>query len=136
MAMAAISIGASGMGAAEAQLNAVASNVANVADVGATPGSGLPDTVYEPIDVVDVASGTGTQPSGVGYSAMPNANAYFQAYDPTSPAADSAGMVAMPQVDLADQMVKLAAAKTLFSASAKVISAGDSMQQTAIDMLA
>lgn len=136
MFMSALSISMSGMQAAEAQLTAVASNVANMTDVGSPPGSSSGTSVYQPIDVVDMQSGSGTQPAGVAFSFARNPQAYAQTYSPTSPAADANGMVATPQVDLADQMAKLAYAKLQFTASAKVAAATSSMQQAAVDMMA
>jgi len=136
MSMSAISTGLSGLRAAEARLDAVAANVANMSTVGTAPGASGSSPVYEPIDVVTFQSGGGGRPSGVGYGFVPDPTAYDMAYDPASPIADGKGMVAVPRIDPAEQMVNLAYAKAQFTASAKVVAAANSMERAAIDLLA
>ena len=74
MSMSAISTGLSGLRAAEARLDAVAANVANMSTVGTAPGASGSSPVYEPIDVVTFQSGGG-RPSGVGYGFVPDPTA-------------------------------------------------------------
>jgi flagellar basal-body rod protein FlgC len=118
------------MKAAEARLQAAASNIVNAQTTGTT------STVYKPVDVVQVDLSSGGQPGGVGYSYVARPNGFSMVSDPESPSADADGMVAAPDVDLATEMVNIILAKNLFAMSAKLVSVGDQMQRTTIDTLA
>ena len=133
MGISAISSGLSAIQAAMAQMEASASNIANVTTSGTVPGStgGSGSSVYQPISVQQYDTG-----GGVGYSFSRDASAYFQSYDPTSPSADAAGMVAIPAVDLASQLVSVDEARLQFTAATKVVRAAADLQKTAIDMTA
>jgi flagellar basal-body rod protein FlgC len=138
MSISAVSIAVSGMQAARARLQASAANVANIASTGAVPGSGssTAKSVYQPVSVNQYANAAGNQPGGVAFTVSRNAGGYVQTYDPTSPDANSAGMVAMPNIDLAAEMINVIDAKAEYAASAKIVRAADDMQKAAIDLLA
>jgi flagellar basal-body rod protein FlgC len=135
--MNAVSIALSGMRAASARLDAAASNLANMSDVGAVPNSDAKVTtpLYQPLSVHTYQAGTGAEPAGVNYQITPT-SAYVQVYDPTAPEADSSGMVAMPNVDVASTLVDTLYARSQFEALAKVIKATDHMQRAAINIMA
>ncbi|WP_315773568.1 MULTISPECIES: flagellar basal body rod protein FlgC [unclassified Bradyrhizobium] len=128
-------IAVSGMNAASRRLEVSASNVANARSTGALPNAdgtlpaGAPKA-YVPLDLVqsDVAGG-GTQTSitraGSGTTAS---------YDPSAPFANKDGLVAAPNVDLAQEMISQLVAKYSFAANAKVLKASDEMSRTVIDM--
>lgn len=138
MSISAVSIAVSGMQAARARLQASAANVANIASTGAVPGSGssTAKSVYQPASVNQYADPAGNQPGGVAFTVSRNAGGYVQTYDPTSPDANSSGMVAMPNIDLAAEMINVIDAKAEYAASAKIVRAADDMQKAAIDLLA
>jgi flagellar basal-body rod protein FlgC len=128
-------IGLSGMQAATRRVEAVATNVANGQSSGTLPGApGGPGTnpAFEPVRVTLSEGASG----GVTASLSRDASAVSPVYDPTSPNANAAGMVGMPEVDLATQAVDLIAAKLQYEASAKIVRAARDMEKTALDTFA
>lgn len=133
-----ISIGLSGMLAAQAQVQASASNIVNANSAGRIPVAGAPSAgdVYQPIDVVQFDVSSGGSPAGVGYSYVTRPDGYSVAHDPSSPSADANGDVATPNVDIATELVSMVAAKYQFFASAAVVRVGEEMMRTTINMVA
>ena len=130
-------IALSGMNAAARSLQVSASNIANAGSTGALPGAngtvpaGAPQA-YAPLDLVQTASaGGGTQTSVT--TASPS---YVATSDPTAPFANQDGLVAAPNVDLAQQLVGTLVAKYSFAANAKVLQAADSMTQSLLNITA
>lgn len=135
--MSTISIAVSGMQAASAQLLASASNIANMSTTGAVPvaSGSTGGTVYQPISVNQFTA-PGGQPNGVAYSISQNADGYFQTYDPSSPNANADGMIAVPNVDVATEMINAMRASADYAANAKIVKAADDMQKAALDLIA
>ena len=127
-------IGLSGMRAAEARLQAAASNIANAQTNGRVPSGGVaqPGDVYQPVDVVQVEQKGG----GVTTSYATRQGAYSMVSDPNSPFADANGNVAAPEIDLATELVNVIIAKYQFAASTKIVEADSEMQKSAINTLA
>jgi flagellar basal-body rod protein FlgC len=130
-------IALSGMNAAARRLDVSASNVANVMSNGAVPNadgttpSGAPQA-YAPLELVQTASaGGGTQTSVT--TAKP---ATTTISDPQAPFANQDGLVAAPNVDLAQEMISQMVAKYSFAANATVMKAADQMSKTVLDMKA
>jgi flagellar basal-body rod protein FlgC len=130
-------IALSGMNAASRRLEVSASNVANLMSTGALPNadgtlpSGAPKA-YAPLELVQTASaGGGTQTSVT--TAKPS---YVATSDPSAPFANQDGLVAAPNVDLAQEMISQLVAKYSFAANAHVMKADDEMAKTLIDMRA
>ena len=114
----------SGLLAAQNRIAAVATNVANSSDVSrVTPKPGDPPT-FQPIDVVDTTATTGT----VNSTLQPVNPASVTVPDASSPLANDQGLVKLPNVDLATQLVDAITAKTAFAANAKVIATAKKMQ--------
>jgi flagellar basal-body rod protein FlgC len=129
-------IALSGMNAAARRLEVSASNVANVRTSGALPAdgtlrSGTPQA-YAPLQVVQTESATGGTQTSV-TSVTPSA---VMVADPSAPFANQDGMVAAPNVDLAQEMISQLVARYSFAANAKVLAAGDRMTKTLIDTMA
>lgn len=125
------SIAASGLYAAQARLNASASNVANSQSGGAAPGaatSSRPLTTYQPV-AVDQSSLAG---GGVAVSVRMVQPGYFMAYEPDSPNADAHGMEAMPDVDLGLEAVNQMQASRQYEANLKVLDVANQMQKAAL----
>jgi|SRR4051812_25361605 flagellar basal-body rod protein FlgC len=128
-------IAVSGLKAASQRLEVSASNIANVRTTGALPGAdgtlpaGAPKA-YAPLELVqsDVAGG-GTQATITTSSPATTAS-----YDPSAPFANKDGLVASPNVDLAQEMISQLLAKYSFAANARVLKASDEMSRTVIDM--
>src|SRR5512140_2290122 len=115
-------IAISGMNAAARRLEVSASNVANAQSTGALPNAdgtvpaGAPQA-YAPLELVQTASaGGGTQTAVTTVS--PSTTAIS---DPQAPFANQDGLVAAPNVDLAQEMISQLIARYTFAANATVM---------------
>lgn len=129
----ALSIAASGMRAAATRLQVSASNVANALSAGPLPtaaNSANFPAAYIPlrVDQTDVVGG------GTVATAKPVTPSYVASYDPTAPYADSNGMVAMPNVDLTDEMAQLSSIRFAFAANAYVARVDMRMMNSLLDI--
>ncbi|MGA7803000.1 flagellar basal body rod protein FlgC [Bradyrhizobium sp.] len=130
-------IALSGMNAAGRRLQVTASNIANVGSNGALPSAngtvpvGAPQA-YVPLDVVQTASTDGGTQTSVA-TATPS---YVATSDPSASFANQDGLVAAPNVDLAQQFVSTLVAKYSFAANAKVMQAADGMTQSLLNITA
>ncbi len=138
MLTSALSNALSGLAAQSKRLNATASNVANASTGGAAPNSpeaaaGAP-TVYKPLQV-NMTSQTLTNGQGAGVLADVTEieNGYSLSYDPDALGANSEGLVAVPNVDLAQEAVNLIETKALFKANAAVIRTQEEMLGSLLD---
>ncbi|MBI5861641.1 MAG: flagellar basal body rod protein FlgC [Rhodocyclales bacterium] len=119
------SIAGSALTAQSARLNAVASNLANAdSTVGA---DGQP---YRAKQVVFKATpveggGIGVRVTQVVDSAAP----LRMMYDPKNPAADARGYVAMPNVNVVDEMVNMISASRSYQNNAEVMNTARSLLQ-------
>jgi flagellar basal-body rod protein FlgC len=86
------------------------------------------------VELSEAASGGA--PAGVSARLVRDPTGYVPVSDPTSPDANAQGLVALPGVDLASEMVDLIAARVQYAASAQVVRAADDMQRKALDTLA
>jgi len=130
-------IAVSGMNAAARRLEVSASNVANVTSTGALPNAdgtlpaGAPQA-YAPLELVQTASaGGGTQTAVTTVTPATTA-----VYDPQAPFANQNGLVAAPNVDLAQEMISQLIASYSFTANATVLRADDRMTRTLLDIKA
>jgi flagellar basal-body rod protein FlgC len=130
-------IALSGMNAAARRLEVSASNVANVQSTGALPNAdgtvpaGAP-RAYAPIELVQTASaGGGTQTTVT--TVTPSTTAVS---DPQAPFANQNGLVAAPNVDLAQEMIGQLIASYTFTANATVMKADNRMTRTLLDITA
>ena len=111
-----IGIALTGLNSASLRLNASASNIANASTAGS-----LTDTEnapYTPLDTQNKALGT---TGGVATSLTPRSPAFSPAYDPNSPFADENGLIGVPNVDLAEEIVNIKLAETSYKANLKTI---------------
>ncbi len=130
-------IAVSGMNAAARRLEVSASNVANVTSTGALPNAdgtlpaGAPQA-YAPLELVQTASaGGGTQTAVTTVTPATTA-----VYDPQAPFANQDGLVAAPNVDLAQELIGQLIASYTFTANATVLRADDRMTKTLLDITA
>jgi flagellar basal-body rod protein FlgC len=125
-----ISIAGSALTAQSARLNAVASNLANADSmVGA---DGKP---YRARQVVFKATpveggGIGVRVTQVVDSAAP----LRMVYDPKNPLADANGNVAMPNVNVVDEMVNMISASRAYQNNAEVMNAAKSLLQKTLSL--
>ena len=131
------SIAVSGMLAAARRLQVSAQNVANVRSDGALPdaqGNYAPDAPrpYTPqrVDQVELSTG-GTRP--VVTEVSPS---YVATYDPSAPYANQDGLVAAPNVDLADEMIQQLMATYAYAANARMVTSYNQMVKSLFDITA
>ena len=115
----ALSIAVSGLNAASLRMDAAASNIANASDTAPLASQTGQPRPYQPVDVVQTAVLNGGTTAGI-EPVNPASNAIF---DPGSPFADTNGLVASPNVDLAQQLVNTITARISYDANAKVLHA-------------
>lgn len=132
----ALSIALSGLKAQTQRLAATASNVANASTTGAVPSadpSAPASTVYKPLQVTfSSLEDTG----GVRADVSPDPNGYTVIYDPSSVHANAEGLIAAPNVDLAEEAVHLLETKSAYKANVSVIKTQDEMLKDLLDVLA
>lgn len=123
------SISASGMKAAATRLEASASNIANAYSSGPMPDATGATTAYAPVTVTqsDVKGG------GVSARIVNAGDPYVSTYDPSSPDADTEGLVATPNVDMASELVNALTARISYEASTKTMKVANDMQKTTLD---
>lgn len=133
----AIATAVSGLTASSMWMDAIASNIANSGDTETVPSSsqssaqGAPAT-FQPLTV----SLSSTASGGVSAQTTPTQPATTTVYDPSSPAANAQGMAAMPNVDLATQLVNMAEATISYRASLAVFRAANAMDKATLDTIA
>jgi flagellar basal-body rod protein FlgC len=128
-------IAVSGLSVASLRLQVAASNIANASSDGPLPGTPNPQNfppAYSTLRVNQVANlggGTSATVSNISPSTV-------AAYDPSAPYADGRGMVASPNVDLANELVQVLLARFSYAANAKVIRADAQMSAALFDLTA
>jgi flagellar basal-body rod protein FlgC len=128
-------IALSGMNAATRRLDVSASNVANVMTTGALPDAdgtvpaGAP-RAYDPLEVVQTASAGGGVQTSVTTATPPT----IAVSDPQAPFANQNGLVAAPNVDLAQELVGQMLASYSFAANATAMKADNRMTETLLDI--
>jgi len=127
-----LNIALSGLNAASQRLSGAANNIANALDTAPlTPQADQPQP-YQPVETVqNPAVGGGTVATS-----RPVTPASEAIYDPNSPFADNNGLVATPNVDLAQQLVQTQIASVSYQANAKVIQADQNINKATLDLFA
>ena len=129
------SIALSGMSVASLRLQVSANNVANAMSSGPLPGAaagGNFPAAYNAERVNQIALAGG----GTGATITTVSPGTVRAYDPTAPYADSQGMVATPNVDLAGEIVQQLTASLSFAANARMVKADAQMTASLFDITA
>ncbi len=124
------SIAGSALTAQSARLNATASNLANADSV--TGADGQP---YRAKQVVFKATpvGEGGQAIGVRVTQVVESAAPLRmTYDPANPAANADGYVAMPNVNVVDEMVNMISASRSYQNNVEVMNTAKSLMQKAL----
>lgn len=121
----------SGLQAAQKQISASASNIANQFSTSTIKDGVKTNDPYQPVSV----SNSSNELGGVSSVFQPVSPASFPAFLPDNAAADEAGIVNLPNVDLANETVNMITAKTAFEANVNLIKKSDEMQQTLLDMM-
>jgi flagellar basal-body rod protein FlgC len=125
----------SGLNVAALRLQVAASDIANSLSDGPLPGAANPENfppAYSALQVNQtdlVGGGTSATVTTVLPATVP-------AFHPTAPFADGNGMVASPNVDLANEMMQLLIARYTFAANAQVIRADGQMSAALLNITA
>ena len=130
-----LSIAASGMNAAMRRLEVSASNVANALSDGPLPSADAAvqakyPAAYTPLRVDQVETAGGGITAVVG-NVTPGT---VLTYDPSAPFADNRGMVASPNVNLANEAVQQLIARYTFVMNAVVVRTYDQMMKSLLDI--
>jgi flagellar basal-body rod protein FlgC len=126
-------IAVSGLNVATLRLQVAANNIANSLSDGPMPdaanAAAFP-AAYTPlhVDQTDVVGG------GTRATVNQVSPAAVSTFDPTAPFADSSGMVASPNVDLASEIVQLMLARYSYAANAQVIRADAQMSAALLNI--
>jgi flagellar basal-body rod protein FlgC len=147
--MSIFSIATSGLSAASLRVNVAASNIANISTTGPLPASGgsgasagagsssIAPTfpaAYVPLRVDQVSQSSSSTPGGTVATVSTVSPSYTAQSDPSAPFANQDGLVAAPNVDLANEFAQLAIAKYSFIANAKVIQAYSETEDALLDI--
>ena len=130
-------IALSGLNAASRRLQVSASNVANAQSTGAVPNAngtvpaGAPQA-YAPLQVVQSASAGG----GVQTSVTTVTPSITTVFDPQASFANQDGLVAAPNVDLAQEFVGQLLASYSFAANVAVLKTNDQNTKSLLDITA
>lgn len=128
-------IAVSGLGVASLRLQVAASNIANARSNGPPPAAANPrnfPSAYSPLRVNQVDTpGGGTSATVTNISP-----ATVATFDPRAPYADGRGMVASPNVDLANELVQMMIARFSYAANGQVIRADAQMSAGLFDITA
>jgi flagellar basal-body rod protein FlgC len=129
------SIAVSGLNAASLRLQVSAGNVANAGSSGPLPDSSASrrfPNAYGAERVDQTANADGGTHATVS-TASP---ATVPAYDPSAPYANGQGMVAAPNVNLANEIVQQLTAQLSFAANAQLVKADHTMTASLLDVIA
>jgi len=129
----AISVALSGLRAQGQRVAVASNNIANAATAGRLPTAQNPQSgVYTPLTVNLTAQGNG----GVSTTVVESPDGYSAVYDPSSVYANEEGLIAAPNVDLAQESVTLLEARTAFKANLAVLKTEKEMLGELMDVLA
>lgn len=127
-----MAIAATALRAQQARMRIIAENVANANSTASTPG-GKPYArqvpVFAPLKMDEGM--TGVQMARVAVDTKP----FKSAYDPSHPAANTAGYVLLSNVETTIEALDYKAAQRAYEANLNVIDTSHAMEQSALDML-
>jgi flagellar basal-body rod protein FlgC len=155
--MSVLSIATSGLSAASLRLNVAASNIANVLTTGPLPATGGTGAsgggagssnnnagssnnnsnfpaAFVPLRVNQVDQTNGSTPGGTVATVSTVSPSFVAQSDPSAPFANQDGLVAAPNIDIANEFVQLLTARESFAANAKVIQAFNNTTKALLDI--
>ena len=116
-------VSGSAMSAQAQRLNTVASNLANADSATSSTGQAYraKQVVFEAVPMQDGGSGVKVQ------QVVEDASPLKQVYDPKHPMADDKGYVAMPNVNVVDEMVNMLSASRSYQNNVETMNAAKTM---------
>lgn len=131
------SIAVSGLSAAISKMSNAATNIVNASSTGKLlEKDGEKATSFVPRDVVTLSESVGDDLLGVRTESVSRDPSYYPMYEPSSPYANEAGLVAAPNVDLTKEIVDMMMAEVAYKANAKAIAVEKKNEETLLDTLA
>jgi flagellar basal-body rod protein FlgC len=127
-------IAVSGLKVANLRLQVAASNIANSLSIGPLPDAANAENFPAAYSALRVNQ-TDAVGGGTSATVTTTTPATVSSYEPTAPFADDNGMVAGPNVDLADELVQLLVARYTFAANAQVIRADAQMSASLLNII-
>ncbi len=121
----------SGLAAASRRVEVSASNITNQSSTATQVNGVTTNQSYIPKDVVQISLGAG----GVRAEVRDANNPVVKYHDPESTQADEYAFVEYPNVDTAEELVKMQIASYDYKANLKSIRVADRMAQNLLDML-
>ena len=131
----AFTIAVSGLSVASLRLRVAASNIANASSDGPLPGTPNLEN-FPPAYSASRVNQVNNFGGGTGATATNVLPPTVETYDPTAPYADGRGMVASPNVDLANELVQVLVARFSYAANAQVIRVDAQMSTALFDISA
>ena len=126
----ALNVSASGLSAQRTRLNTTASNIANVQTTRSEDGG-----PYKRLDAVFRTVEGGEGVAGVTVESIQEDQAPpREVYDPGHPDSNAQGYVAMPNVNLVEEMVNMITAQRAYEANASAVDVTKKMARTAISI--
>ena len=126
----AIGIALTGLDAASTRLNASASNIANFGNAGS-----LTDPNNAPYTPLTTQSEAISVPGGVQTKIVPRDNPFTPAFDSDSPFADENGIIGIPNVDFAEEIINMKQAEIAYKANLKTLETAGQMFDELLDSL-
>lgn len=127
----ALNIGLSGLIAASTKLKVGANNIANIQSTTTFKDGEFLEEPYTPQEVSQSAALDGSVITQIQDSSNPT----VPVYQPDSDLADADGFVDYPNVDLAQELIKINQASNDYTAAANIIKVQDKITDTALDIL-
>ena len=124
----AIAIALTGLNSSALRLNASASNIANLSTIGS-----LIDPDNAPYTPLTTESSTVGTTGGVRTEFIPKTPSFTPAYDPDSPFADENGIIGVPNINLAEEIVNLKLAEITYKANLHTIKVAGSLFDELLD---
>lgn len=131
----AMQISASGMSAERTRMNIIASNIAN-ARVTRTPGGG-PYRRKEVIFATVLENEQENGPNSKGVEVVgifPDPSPFKMVYNPSHPDANANGFVAMPNVDIAVEMIDMISSTRSYEANVTAFKSAENMIRKALEI--
>lgn len=120
----AIGIALTGLNSAAQRANVSASNIANAHTSGSI--NSADHKPYTPITAESKAIG---ENGGVETKIVNKPNSVIQTYAPDSPFADENGLIGVPNIDIATEIIHLKVAETTYKANIATIKAAENMEK-------
>jgi flagellar basal-body rod protein FlgC len=121
----------SGLNAAERRIGVSANNIANLASTGRVENGETVNAPYQPQQVQQVSQEEG----GVRTTLTTRDPSTVPVYNPNDPGANESGIVQLPNIDLAQEMVDMKIASYDFKANLKSFKAADNMTKSLLDII-